>query len=85
MNSKWVADGKIYVKPLKPHTWQYNDGKEGSVGCSMLAGVHGMPEPGADIVYRNIYTEFGMEVSESKWSTPPKKVENGKAKLLQDE
>lgn len=51
----------------------------------MLAGVHGTPEPGVDIVYRNICTQFEMEVSGSKWIAPSKAVENGKAKLLQDE
>lgn len=51
----------------------------------MLAGIHGTPEPGDDIAYRSICTQFEMEVSGSKWSAPSKEVENGKAKLLQDE
>ena len=33
----------------------------------------------ADIVYRNISAEYGLEVPASKWTTPPK-IENDQAK-----
>ncbi|KAF7642936.1 hypothetical protein LDENG_00248050 [Lucifuga dentata] len=38
----------------------------------------------AGIVYRNICAEYGQEVPKSKWETPPKMIENGRAKVLWD-
>ncbi|KAF7656011.1 hypothetical protein LDENG_00047480 [Lucifuga dentata] len=38
----------------------------------------------AGMVYRNICAEYGLEVPKSKWETPPKVVENGRAKILWD-
>ena len=35
-------------------------------------------------VYRNIRTEYGMEVPRSKWKAPPRVVENNRAKILWD-
>ena len=35
-------------------------------------------------VYRNIRTEYGMEVPRSKWKAPPRVVENDRAKILWD-
>ncbi|XP_055359974.1 uncharacterized protein LOC129603341 [Betta splendens] len=37
-----------------------------------------------DIVYRNICAEYGLETPRSKWETPPKVVENERAKILWD-
>ncbi|KAI3355858.1 hypothetical protein L3Q82_004410 [Scortum barcoo] len=52
----------------------------------MLAGKAYMERHNqvAGIVYRNICTEFGLEVPRSKWATPPKVVENDRAKNLWD-
>uniref|UniRef100_A0A087YQ23 Uncharacterized protein n=1 Tax=Poecilia formosa TaxID=48698 RepID=A0A087YQ23_POEFO len=36
------------------------------------------------IVYRNICAEYGLEAPRSKWGTPPKVVENDRAKILWD-
>jgi len=33
-------------------------------------------------VYRNICTEYGLEVPKSKWKIQPKVVENDRAKIL---
>ena len=38
----------------------------------------------AEIVYRNICAEYRQEVQESKWATPPKVIENDRAKILWD-
>ncbi|KAF7651925.1 hypothetical protein LDENG_00103690, partial [Lucifuga dentata] len=38
----------------------------------------------AGIVYRNVCAEYGLEVPKSKWETPPKLIENGRAKFLWD-
>lgn len=38
----------------------------------------------AGIVYRNICAEYGLETPRSKWETPPKVVENYRAKILWD-
>ncbi|KAF7641260.1 hypothetical protein LDENG_00287520 [Lucifuga dentata] len=38
----------------------------------------------AGIVYRNICAKYGLEVLKSKWETPPKVVENSRAKVLWD-
>ena len=38
----------------------------------------------ASIVYRNICTEYGLEVPRSQWKTPPKVVDNDQAKILWD-
>ncbi|KAF7645372.1 hypothetical protein LDENG_00205860, partial [Lucifuga dentata] len=38
----------------------------------------------AGIVYRNICVEYGLKVPKSKWETPPKVVENSRAKVLWD-
>ena len=35
-------------------------------------------------MYRNICTEYGLEVPRSQWKTPPKVVENDQAKILWD-
>ncbi|KAF7663723.1 hypothetical protein LDENG_00203700, partial [Lucifuga dentata] len=37
-----------------------------------------------EIVYRNICAKYGLEVPKSKWETPPKVVENSRAKVLWD-
>ncbi|KAI3361747.1 hypothetical protein L3Q82_001956 [Scortum barcoo] len=57
-----------------------------TAGCKMLAGKAYMEHhyQVAGIVYRNICTEFGLEVPRSKWATPPKVVENDRAKILWD-
>ncbi|KAF7659584.1 hypothetical protein LDENG_00296340 [Lucifuga dentata] len=53
-------------------------------GCKMLAGTAYTEKHNqvAGIVYRNICAEYGLEVPKSKWETPPKVVENGRAKVL---
>ena len=38
----------------------------------------------ADVVYRSICTENGLEVPRSEWKTPPKVIENEWAKVLWD-
>ena len=55
-------------------------------GCKMQAGTAYMERHNqvAGIVYRNICTEFGLEVPRSEWKTPPKVVENDQAKILWD-
>lgn len=40
------------------------------------------PDQVAGIVYRNIGTKYGLEVSESRCQRPPKVVENNKGKIL---
>ncbi|TWW69232.1 hypothetical protein D4764_18G0000380 [Takifugu flavidus] len=52
----------------------------------MLAGKAYMERHNqvAGIVYRNICTEYGLEVPGSRWETPPKVVENKQAKILWD-
>ena len=52
----------------------------------MLAGKAYMERHNqvAGIVYRNICTEYGLETPRSKWETPPKVVENDRAKVLWD-
>ncbi|XP_068176488.1 uncharacterized protein [Antennarius striatus] len=55
-------------------------------GCKMLASSAYMERHNqvAVIVYRNICTQYGLEVPKSQWDIPPKVVENGKAKILWD-
>ncbi|TWW69265.1 COP9 signalosome complex subunit 1 [Takifugu flavidus] len=52
----------------------------------MLAGKAYMERHNqvAGIVYRNICTEYGLEVPGSRWETPPKVLENEQAKILWD-
>ncbi|KAK7922439.1 hypothetical protein WMY93_009341 [Mugilogobius chulae] len=52
----------------------------------MLAGKAYMERHNqvAGIVYRNICAEYGLETPSSKWETPPKVVENDRAKILWD-
>ena len=38
----------------------------------------------ADIVYRNLCTEYGLDPTKLRWETPQKVVENSRAKLLWD-
>ncbi|KAF7664173.1 hypothetical protein LDENG_00185720 [Lucifuga dentata] len=38
----------------------------------------------AGIVHSNICAEYGLEVPKAKWETPPKVVENGRARVLWD-
>ena len=38
----------------------------------------------AGIVYRNICTQYGLEVPKSQWAKPQKVVENNRAKVLWD-
>ncbi|KAF7655094.1 hypothetical protein LDENG_00060930, partial [Lucifuga dentata] len=55
-------------------------------GCKMLAGTAYTEKHNqvAGIVYRNVCAEYRLEVPKSKWETPPKVVENGRAKVLWD-
>ncbi|KAF7652694.1 hypothetical protein LDENG_00093610, partial [Lucifuga dentata] len=55
-------------------------------GCKMLAGTAYTERHNqvTGTVYRNICAEYGLEVPKSKWETPPKVVENGRAKVLWD-
>ena len=55
-------------------------------GCKMQAGIAYIERHNqvAGIVYRNICAVYGLEVPKSKWETPPKAVENDKAKVLSD-
>ncbi|TWW69263.1 hypothetical protein D4764_18G0000690 [Takifugu flavidus] len=57
-----------------------------TAGCKMLAGKAYMERHNqvAGIVYRNICTEYGLEVPGTRWETPPKVVENKQAKILWD-
>ncbi|TWW59309.1 hypothetical protein D4764_06G0008390 [Takifugu flavidus] len=57
-----------------------------TAGCKMLAGKAYMEwhNQVAGIVYRNICTEYGLEVPGTRWETPPKVVENEQAKILWD-
>ncbi|CAL9694852.1 unnamed protein product [Knipowitschia caucasica] len=57
-----------------------------TAGCKMLAGRAYMERHNqvAGIVYRNICAEYGLETPRSKWETPPKVVENERAKILWD-
>ncbi|KAK7925836.1 hypothetical protein WMY93_008146 [Mugilogobius chulae] len=57
-----------------------------TAGCKMLAGKAYMELHNqlAGIVYRNICVEYGLETPRSKWETPPKVVENDRAKILWD-
>ncbi|XP_051920732.1 uncharacterized protein LOC127600296 isoform X1 [Hippocampus zosterae] len=57
-----------------------------TAGCKMLAGKAYMERHNqvAGIVYRNICAEYGLETPRSKWETPPKVVENDRAKVLWD-
>ncbi|KAK7895269.1 hypothetical protein WMY93_020594 [Mugilogobius chulae] len=57
-----------------------------TAGCKMLAGKAYMERHNqvAGIVYRNICAEYGLETPSSKWETPPKVVENDRAKILWD-
>uniref|UniRef100_A0A087XGF1 Reverse transcriptase zinc-binding domain-containing protein n=2 Tax=Poecilia formosa TaxID=48698 RepID=A0A087XGF1_POEFO len=57
-----------------------------TAGCKMLAGKAYMERHNqvASIVYRNICAEYGLEAPRSKWGTPPKVVENDRAKILWD-
>ncbi len=57
-----------------------------TAGCKMQAGSAYMERHNqvAVIVYRNICHEYGLEVPRSKWKTPPKVVENDRAKILWD-
>ena len=36
----------------------------------------------AGIVYRNIFSEYGLDPPKSRWETPQKVVENNRTKLL---
>ncbi|KAF7670308.1 hypothetical protein LDENG_00271880, partial [Lucifuga dentata] len=55
-------------------------------GCKMLAGTAYTERHNkvAGIVYRSICAEYRLEVPKSKWETPPKVVENSRAKVLWD-
>ena len=55
-------------------------------GCKMLAGSAYMERHNqvAGIVYRNICTQYGLEVPKSQWAIPQKVVENNRAKVLWD-
>ncbi|XP_051916213.1 uncharacterized protein LOC127597287 isoform X2 [Hippocampus zosterae] len=57
-----------------------------TAGCKMLAGKAYMERHNqvAGIVYRNICAEYGLETPRSKWETPPKVVENDRAKIMWD-
>ncbi|XP_054913489.1 uncharacterized protein LOC129377515 [Poeciliopsis prolifica] len=57
-----------------------------TAGCKILAGKAYMERHNqvAGIVYRNICAEYGLETPRSKWETPPKVVENARAKILWD-
>ncbi|XP_055368940.1 uncharacterized protein LOC129604854 [Betta splendens] len=57
-----------------------------TAGCKMLAGKAYMERHNqlAGIVYRNICAEYGLETPRSKWETPPKVVDNERAKILWD-
>ncbi|XP_051914448.1 uncharacterized protein LOC127596235 [Hippocampus zosterae] len=57
-----------------------------TAGCKMLAGKAYMERHNqvAGIVYRNNCAEYGLETPRSKWETPPKVVENDRAKILWD-
>ncbi|TWW64336.1 hypothetical protein D4764_03G0013440 [Takifugu flavidus] len=52
----------------------------------MLAGKAHMERHNqvAGKVYRNICTEYGLEVQGARWETPPKVLENKQAKMLWD-
>ncbi|TWW61003.1 hypothetical protein D4764_05G0010930 [Takifugu flavidus] len=54
--------------------------------CKILAGKTYMERHNqvAGIVYRNICTEYGLEVPGSRWETPPKVLENKQAKIPWD-
>ena len=57
-----------------------------TAACKMLAGKAYLERhnQGGGIVYRSICTEYGLEVPGSKWTTPPKVIENNQAKILCD-
>uniref|UniRef100_A0A3B3HDB2 HAT C-terminal dimerisation domain-containing protein n=1 Tax=Oryzias latipes TaxID=8090 RepID=A0A3B3HDB2_ORYLA len=57
-----------------------------TAGCKMLAGKAYMERHNqvAGIIYRNMCAEYGLETPRSKWETPPKVVENERAKILWD-
>ncbi|TWW73493.1 hypothetical protein D4764_15G0008870 [Takifugu flavidus] len=57
-----------------------------TAGCKMFAGKAYMERHNqvAGIVYRNICTEYGLEVPGSRWETTPKVLENKQAKILWD-
>ena len=57
-----------------------------TAGCKMLAGKAYMERHNqvASIVHRNICTEYGLEVPGSRWKTPPKVIQNDRAKILWD-
>uniref|UniRef100_A0A669EZW7 Reverse transcriptase domain-containing protein n=1 Tax=Oreochromis niloticus TaxID=8128 RepID=A0A669EZW7_ORENI len=57
-----------------------------TAGCKMLAGKAYMERHNqvAGIVYRNICAEYNLEVPRSKWETPPRVMENDRAKILWD-
>ena len=55
-------------------------------GCKILAGSAYMERHNqvAGIVYRNICTQYGIEVPKSQWAAPQKVAENNRAKVLWD-
>ncbi len=55
-------------------------------GCKMQTetAYMGRHNHEARPVYRNIRSEYGLEVPRSEWATPPKVVENDRAKILWD-
>uniref|UniRef100_A0A3B3HW39 Reverse transcriptase domain-containing protein n=1 Tax=Oryzias latipes TaxID=8090 RepID=A0A3B3HW39_ORYLA len=57
-----------------------------TAGCKMLAGKAYMERHNqvAGIIYRNVCAKYGLETPRSKWETPPKVVENERAKILWD-
>uniref|UniRef100_A0A3P9J433 Carbohydrate sulfotransferase n=1 Tax=Oryzias latipes TaxID=8090 RepID=A0A3P9J433_ORYLA len=57
-----------------------------TAGCKMLAGKAYMERHNqvAGIIYRNMCAEYELETPRSKWETPPKVVENERAKILWD-
>ena len=57
-----------------------------TAGCKMLAGKAYMERHNqvASIIHRHICTEYGLEVPGSRWKTPPKVIQNDRAKILWD-
>ncbi|XP_078808275.1 uncharacterized protein LOC144994388 [Oryzias latipes] len=57
-----------------------------TAGCKMLAGKACMERHNqvAGIIYRNMCAEYELETPRPKWETPPKVVENERAKILWD-
>ncbi|XP_051924320.1 uncharacterized protein LOC127602290 [Hippocampus zosterae] len=85
-----AIEAQIYHTRQDPRCRLYKEAPETiqhiTAGCKMLAGKAYMERHNqvAGIVYRNICAEYGLETPRSKWETPPKVVENDRAKILWD-